>query len=56
VTTEPIVLEINDKIVNGSIHSLVENNPLTQQNDTNHKRKTNIFKDDNQSITLGTDL
>jgi hypothetical protein len=52
VTTEPIVLEINEKIVNGSI----ENNPLAQQNGTNHKRKTNIFKDNNQSIAFGTDL
>jgi len=56
VTAEPIVLEVNDKIMNGSIHSLDENNPLGQQNGTNHKRKTNIFKDNNQNIASGTDL
>ncbi len=55
MTNEPIVLEINEKIVNGCVHSLVEN-PLAQENGTNHKRKTNIFKGDNQSMALGTDL
>jgi hypothetical protein len=56
VTTEPIVIEINEKIVIGSIHCLVENNSLAQQSGTNHKRKTNIFKGDSQSMALGTDL
>jgi len=55
VTTQPIVLEVNEKVMNGSIHSFVESNPLSQQNGFSDKRKTNIYND-GRTFTSATQL